>query len=266
MRALTDTSRITGRPRAGPRTARRSRGRRSSPGCSALPSRRSAASKPRGRRAPPRRARPRRRGPPPRPPTRAAPPSAPRLRAIERVGDRGEQREERLDGRRARPEPGGERAAQRRKSDVERDREAGRVLGGDRVAPGGERHRLAQRDRRRVADVVLDGLVEAARAGRADRRVGGARVVERRGRRAPPRRAAQQRRPVADQGRAGERREQQRDAEIRVASGDAARRPDGREDGVADAALARRARARGRSRSRSAACPRRTCRRSRGGA
>ena len=87
-----------------------------------------------------------------------------------------------------------------------------------------------------VAHVVLDGLVEAARAGRADGRVGGARVVQRE--RAQHLLRALAQRP-AEQRRARERRQQQRDAEVRVGAGDAPRRAHRREHGVADAALRR---------------------------
>ena len=86
------------------------------------------------------------------------------------------------------------------------------------------------------ADVVLHGLVQAAGAGRADRRVRGARVgdVERAQRRREP--IAQRR--TAERGRR-ERREQQRDPEVRVRRRRAPRRLHDREDRLAHPALPR---------------------------
>ena len=136
----------------------------------------------------------------------------------------------------ARREPVVERAPQRREPEAERHGVAGRVLGGDRVAVGGGRHRLAQPDGGSGADVVLDRLVEAARPGRADRLVGGARVVERE--RAEFGLDPLAQRPAEQRG-AGERRQQQRDAEVRVRAGDPAGRRHRREHGLADAALRR---------------------------
>ena len=81
---------------------------------------------------------------------------------------------------------------------------------------------------------MLDALAQAARAGEADRRVRGARVgdVERAQRRAEP----LPQRAAAERG-LRQRREQQRDAEVRVRRSDAARRLDGREDRLTHAAL-----------------------------
>ena len=203
----------------------------------------------------------------PRPPTRARPRRAPRLRAISVSGTaassaQGQPRRSPARG----AEPVVERAAQRRKPDARtssRSRVAYSAATESRSAAAAIASRSATR--RRVAHVVLDGLVEAARAGLADRRVGGARVVERE--RAEHRldALAQRRRP-STQRRAGERREQQRDAEVRVA-----RRRRGASPARPRAPCRRRrarprGRAPGRARSRCAACPRRTCRRSRGGA
>jgi hypothetical protein len=98
----------------------------------------------------------------------------------------------------------------------------------------GGRHRLAQRHAGRGAHVVLDRLVESTRPGEADRRVGGSRVVQReRGQHVFHPRAQ---RPSQQRG-ARERRQQQRDAEVRVGGGHAARRAHRGEHGVADAPL-----------------------------
>jgi hypothetical protein len=83
---------------------------------------------------------------------------------------------------------------------------------------------------------VLDGLVEAARPGRADRGIRGAGVVERE--RAEHLLGALAQRAAEERG-APQRREQKRDAEVRVRPGDAAGRAHRREDGVADAPFRR---------------------------
>ena len=207
------------------------------PGLSALPSRRSDASNACRAACP---ASPRT---PPAARTRSAPADTllgggtTALARDEGVRDRREQAQEQLDRRGARPQPVVERARQRREPELEGHGVAGRVLGGDRVAVGGRRHRVAQGEGGRGAHVVLDGLVETARPGDADGLIGGARIVQREGAQHLLRAGTQ--RSSAEQRRPRERRQEQRDAEIRVGAGDAARRAHRGEDGVADAPVRR---------------------------
>ena len=233
------------------------------PGLSALPSAGARRRTPRGPPAPRRRGRRRRPARAPRRPTRCSAARRPRLRAIERVRDRREQLQEQLDRGVARREPVVERAGERRQPELERHGVARRVLGGDRVAVGGGGHRLAQRHGGRGAHVVLDGLVEAAGPGRADRRVRGARVVQRERAQHLRQRARAAARRAAPRGRAAPAAARCRGScsrRRRAASRAPRRAPSRRRPAPPPA------RAPAPARSRCAACPRRRCPRSRGGA
>ena len=160
------------------------------------------------------------------------------LAGDQRVRDGGEEAQRRLDDGVARAQPITQRIGEGGQPELERHRMVGDVLACDRVALRGRRHGLAQGHAGLVAHVVLDGLVEAAGARQADRRVGIARVVD--GERAQHVAEALAERSTPKR-RARERREQQRDAEVGVGAGDAARGAHRGQHRLADPALARAA-------------------------
>ena len=156
----------------------------------------------------------------------------------QRVRTGGEEAQCQLDDGVARAQPISQRIGEGGQPELECHRVVGDVLACDRVAPRGRRHGLAQGHAGLVAHVVLDGLVEAAGAGQADRRVGIAgvfdgeraqHVAEALPERSTPKRCAR------------EGREQQRDAEVGVGAGGAARGAHRGQHRLADPALARAA-------------------------
>src|SRR6185503_17989536 len=149
------------------------------------------------------------------------------------VGPTLEQRQIRLNCRVGPGHPLATRAEQRRNPDLERPGKAGDVLPSDAVAPGCESHGLLQGDRGAVGDVLRGGVSQTSWAGLADGRVDLYRVVYC----GPCQHLAK---PITEgplllQRGAGQRRQQQHDAEVGVGASPAQRvfhrTPDGSPQG-----------------------------------
>ena len=90
----------------------------------------------------------------------------------------GQQGEESLDDGVVPSKPVAARGLERRHADSKRDLEAGGILARDRVAAGGEPHRLEQRHGRVVFHILRGGFAEAAGCGEANGGVNIPRVLD----------------------------------------------------------------------------------------